>query len=159
MDERDYATGLDLFDRALSLSNSNIFALSCSALILSFMGRFDDAMERAQRALRLSPFDSLNYLSYNALVVSHLCSGRYQQAHEAGRQSVQLNPRFSVCHAFLAAALAGQDRIDEARAQAQRVLTLEPTFTISRFLAVAGFETNVFQRLSDAWMAAGLPMR
>ena len=159
MDERDYATGLDLFDRALSLSNSNIFALSCSALILSFMGRFDDAMERAQRALRLSPFDSLNYLSYNALVVSHLCSGRYQQAHEAGRQSVQLNPRFSVCHAFLAAALASQDRIDEARTQAQRVLTLEPTFTISRFLAVAGFETNVFQRLLDAWMVAGLPMR
>jgi TolB-like protein len=58
MDERDYANGLDLFDRALSLSNSNIFALSCSALILSFMGRFDIAMERAQHALRFSPFDS-----------------------------------------------------------------------------------------------------
>src|SRR4051794_29561510 len=67
MDERDYATGLDLFDRALSLSSSNIFALTCSALILSFMGRFDVAMERAHHALRYSPFDSLNYLSYNAL--------------------------------------------------------------------------------------------
>ena len=157
MDERDYDTGLSLFDRALSLSSSNIFALSCSALILAFKGEFEAAMERAQRALRLSPFDSLNYLSYNALVVSHLCSARYEAAHEAGRRSVQLNPRFSVCHAFLAAALAALGRIDEARAEGQRVLTLEPTFTINRFLAVAGFEVAVFNQLSEAWRAAGLP--
>src|SRR3954447_13055942 len=122
MDERDYAMGLDLFDRALSLSNSNVFAVSCSALILSFMGGFDDAMERAQRALRLSPFDSLNCLAYNALVVSHFTAGRYGDAYEAARQSVQLNPRFSVCHLFLAAALVRLGRDDEARLEAKRVL-------------------------------------
>ena len=158
MDERDYATGLDLFDRALVLSNSNIFALCCSALILSMKGDFDAAIERAQRALRFSPFDSLNYLSYNALVVSHLCNDRYQEAHEAGRRSVQINPRFSVCHAFLAAALAGLGRIDEAMAEGQRVLTLEPTFTINRFLATAGFEAAVFKKLLETWKKAGLPM-
>jgi TolB-like protein len=158
MDERDYATGLNLFDRALSLSSSNIFALSCSALILAFKGEFEGAMDRAQRALRLSPFDSLNYLSYNALVVSHLCNGRYQEAQDAGRRSVQLNQRFSVCHAFLAAALAALGRIEEARAEGQRVLTLEPTFTINRFLAVAGFDAAVFKQLSESWRTAGLPM-
>jgi TolB-like protein len=158
MDERDYATGLDLFDRALSLSSSNIFALSCSALILSFMGRFDVAMERAHHALRYSPFDSLNYLSYNALAVSHLCSGRNVEACEAGRRSVQINPRFSVCHAFFAAALAMNERVDEAKGQAERTLTLEPTFTVRRFLAVAGFDTGVFKMLSQAWSIAGLPL-
>jgi TolB-like protein len=157
MDERDYATGLDLFDRALSLSSSNVFALSCSALILSMMGRFDAAIERAQHALRFSPFDSLNYLSYNALVVCHLCSGRYADAREAGRRSVQINPRFSVCHVFLAAALAMCGRVDEAKAQAERALTLEPTFTVNRFLATAGFDARVFDKLSDAWAIAGLP--
>src|SRR3954462_1539275 len=157
MDERDYATGLDLFDRALSLSSSNVFALSCSALILSMMGRFDAAIERAQHALRFSPFDSLNYLSYNALVVCHLCSGRYADAREAGRRSVQINPRFSVCHVFLAAALAMCGRVDEAKAQAERALTLEPTFTVNRFLATAGFDARVFDKLSNAWAIAGLP--
>jgi TolB-like protein len=157
MDERDYATGLGLFDRALSLSSSNIFALCCGGLILSFMGNFDAAIDRAQRALRFSPFDSLNYLSYNALVVSHLCLGQYEQAREAGRRSVQLNPRFSVCHAFLAAALAMLERDDEAKAEAQRVLTLEPTFTVNRFLTVAGFDDSVFSKLSQAWTLAGLP--
>jgi TolB-like protein len=157
MDERDYATGLSLLDRALSLSSSNIIGLCCGALILSIMGKFEPATERAQRALRFSPFDSLNYLSYNALVVSNLCTGRYQEAHEAGRRSVQLNPRFSVCHAFLAAALAMVGRVDEAKSQAQRVLTLEPTFTVNRFLATAGFDGAVFSKLSQAWEIAGLP--
>jgi TolB-like protein len=158
MDERDYQTGLDLFERALTLSGSNIFALSCSALILSFQGQFDEAIARAQRALRLSPFDSLNYLSNNALVVAYLCTGRPQDAHDAARRSVQLNPQFSVCRAFLAAALTSLDRKAEAKTEAQRVLTLEPTFTINRFLAVAGFSPLVFDILSKAWVAAGLPM-
>jgi TolB-like protein len=157
MDERDYVTGLSLFDRALLLSSSNIFALSCSALILSMAGKFGPAIERAQRALRFSPFDSLNYLSNNALLVSHLCERRYDEAVEAGRRSVQINLRFSVCHAFLAAAFAMTARTDEARAQARRVLSLEPTFTVNRFRAVVGFESGVFDKLSEAWKIAGLP--
>ena len=157
MDERDYATGLNLFERALSLSGSNIFALSCSALILAFQGNMELAIERAERALRLSPFDSLNYLSNNALVVAHFCNSRYEQAHEAARRSVQFNPQFSVCRAFLAAALIGLGRNEEAKAEAQRVLTLEPTFTVGRFVTVAGFSPSVFAALSSAWQDAGLP--
>ena len=157
MDERDHATGINLFERALRLSSSNIFALSCSALILAIQGDMESAMERAERALRLSPFNSLNYLSNNALVVAHFCNGRYEEAHQAGRRSVRINPQFSVCRAFLAAALIGVGRNDEAKAEAQRVLTLEPTFTVGRFLKVAGFGPSVFAALSNAWQNAGLP--
>jgi TolB-like protein/class 3 adenylate cyclase len=157
LDERDLAIGLSLFDRALVISNSNIFALCCSALILSFAGRFELAIERAQRALRLSPFDSLNYLSNNALVVSYLCTGQAVEAHEAARSSVQLNPQFSVCHVFLTAALAGRGLLDEAKVEVRRVLELEPTFTIKRFLKVIAFEPAVVSVLTSAWEAAGLP--
>ena len=73
------------------------------------------------------------------------------------RRSVQLNPRFSVCHIFLTSALVGLGRIEEAKAEAQRVLALEPAFTIRRFAVTAGFEPKVFTRLSEAWRAAGLP--
>jgi tetratricopeptide (TPR) repeat protein len=125
---------------------------------LAFGGKIDLAIERAERALRLSPFDSLNYLSNNALVVAHLVNRRHEEAHEAARRSVQLNPQFSVCRAFLAAALIGIGHVDQANAEAQRVLTLEPTFTIKRFLTVAGFAPDVFAVLSKAWQKAGLPM-
>ena len=48
-------------------------------------------------------------------------------------------------------------RVDEAKAQAERALTLEPTFTVNRFLATAGFDVGVFDKLSHAWAIAGLP--
>lgn len=157
LDEHDHATALSAFDRALALSNSNIFALCCSALILSFMGRTEAAVERARLAIRLSPFDSLNYLSYNALAIAYFCTGRWEEAHDAARHSVQLNPRFYVCRLFLTAALVGLGRSDEARREAQQVLALDPDFAVGRFAVTVGFEPTVFTPLADAWASAGLP--
>src|ERR1700760_1816738 len=57
LDAHDRATALNAFDRALALSSSNYFALCSSALALSWMGTTDVAVDRATRALRLSPFD------------------------------------------------------------------------------------------------------
>jgi TolB-like protein/class 3 adenylate cyclase/Tfp pilus assembly protein PilF len=157
LDERDLATGLSLFNRALAISNSNLFALCCSALILSFAGQFELAIERAQRALRLSPFDSLNYLSNNALVVAYLCTGRSAEAHDAARASVQLNPRFSVCHVFLVAALMARGHTEDAKVEVRRVLELEPTFTSKGFRRIIEFDPAVVAVLTRAWEAAGLP--
>ncbi len=61
LDEHDTATALRLFDRALELSNSNVFALNFSAIILAWMGKTELAIERAQLALRLSPFDFYSF--------------------------------------------------------------------------------------------------
>jgi tetratricopeptide (TPR) repeat protein len=157
LDDHDQATALSLFDRALALSGSNIYALACSALVLSWMGQASLAIERSQRALRLSPFDSLNYLSYNALAISYFHTRRYEQAHEASRCSVQLNPRFSVSRAFLTAILIGLGRTDDAKAEAERVIALDPTFSIRRFGVTVGIEPTVFTPLANAWRQAGLP--
>jgi TolB-like protein/Flp pilus assembly protein TadD len=157
LDEHDQATALHAFDQALSLSSSNVFALSCSALVLSFMGRTETAIERAERALILSPFDSLNYLSLNALAIAYITLGRPADACEAALRSVQSNPRFSVCHLFLVAALVGLGRADEARERARKVVALDPNFSVSRFAVTVGFEPSVYVRLAEAWRAAGLP--
>jgi tetratricopeptide (TPR) repeat protein len=155
--EHDPATAFTIFDRALELSSSNIFALSCSALIMSFLGRTAPAIERAHRAIRLSPFDSLNYLSYNALAISYFTTRQYEASREAARFSVQLNPRFSICHLFLAAALVRLGQEEEAKRVAQRVLALDTAFTIRRLSDLAGFEPTVFEPLADAWRKVGLP--
>jgi TolB-like protein/Tfp pilus assembly protein PilF len=157
MDGQDHATALNVFDRALTLSNSNIFALACSALVLAFLGKTDLATERARLAIRLSPFDSINYLAYNAVAIACFCAGRPEEAHDAARRSVQLNPRFYVCRLFLVAALVGVGRVAEAKEQAKQALELNPTFTSSQFAVIAGFEPTVFKPLEDAWSAAGLP--
>lgn len=157
LDAHDHATALDLFDRALKLSSSNFFALSSSALVYSWLGDAMIAIERSQRALRLSPFDPLNYLSLNAQAISYFHLAEFDQAHAAAVWSVELNPRFSVSRAFLAAVLARLGREAEAQAEAQRVLALDPTFSVSRFGVTVGLEEAVFSPLAEAWRAAGLP--
>jgi TolB-like protein len=106
LDAHDHDMALGLFNRALSLSDSNFFALSSSALVLSWLGDAMTALDRSERALRLSPFDRLNYLSLNARAISYFHLRQFDHAHDAAARSVELNPRFSVSRAFLAAVLA-----------------------------------------------------
>jgi len=158
LDEHDTATALRLFDRALELSNSNIFALSFSAIILAWMGKTELAVERAERALRLSPFDFYNWRVHHALAIVHFCRGRYADALNAAHSAVHANPRFSTAHAVLAAALLRAGRAAEAQAAAREVLRHESGFTIHAVWLVAGqLEPAVFDLFAAAWREVGLP--
>ena len=121
------------------------------------MGNTELAIERASRALRLSPFDPLNVRPYDALSVAYFHSKRYAEAADAARRAIGFNPGFSVSHALLAAALERLGRIEEARMTARQVLVLQPTFTILGFGRTVGFTPEVFMPFADAWVAAGLP--
>jgi adenylate cyclase len=157
LEEHDTTTALKLFDRALEFSNSNIFALSCSAMTLAFLGKTELAIDRAQQALRLSPLDSFNFRSNNALAISYFHTKRYGDAEAAARTAIDANPSFSFTHAVLAATLMRLGRVEEARATAQTVLECEPSFTIRGLLRIVGLEPAVFQPLADAWSEVGLP--
>jgi TolB-like protein len=157
LDAHDRETALHTFDRALALSDSNFFALCSSALALSWMGTTDVAVDRATRALRLSPFDPLNYLSFNALAISFLHTQQFSQAHEVATRSVQLNPRFGVSRAFLVAALSRLGRDEDATNEARRLLDVDPGFSIQRFSVTVDIEPTVFAPLAAAWRRAGLP--
>src|SRR5262245_16988920 len=92
LDEHDTGTALKFFDRALELSSSNIFALSCSAFVLALIGKTEVAIERAQLALRLSPFDSSNFRSNLALAIGYFHARRYGAAADAARSSIDALP-------------------------------------------------------------------
>jgi TolB-like protein/tetratricopeptide (TPR) repeat protein len=157
LEEHDASTALKLFDRALELSNSNVFALSGSAIILAYMGKSELAIERAQRALRLSPFDSLNYRSHLALAFAYFHNRRYVEAVDAARSAIDSNPAFSIIRAVLAAALVRLGRVEEAKAAAQAVLECQSNFTIRGTSLILEFEPVVFRPFADAWRELGLP--
>jgi|SRR5579859_3787728 len=157
LDGRDSATALKLFDRALALSNSNSFALGFSAVTLAWLGRSDQAIERARLALRLSPCDTMNFLSYIALSQSYFYRGEFDAAAEAAQSAIDSNPRFSVPQAMHAAALVRLGRAAEAKAAAQRVLALQPGFTIGGFAETVGLAADVYAHFAAAWREVGLP--
>jgi TolB-like protein len=156
-DGHDIAAALKIFDRALELSNCNIFALCWNAAILAWIGKCDLAIERAQRALRLGPFDSLIWRAYHALSIAYFHSRRYADAAEAAQNVVDANPVYSLPRAILAAALVKLGRLDEAKIIAKTVLDREPSFTITGTARYAELEPVVFGQFADAWRGIGLP--
>jgi len=156
-DRHDVSTALKVFDRALELSNCNVFALCWNAAILAWIGRSELAIERAQRALRLGPFDSLIWRAHHALSIAYFDSHRYGDAADSARSVIAANSAYSLPRAILAAALLRLGRLDEARAAARTVLEHEPSFTIHGTARYAELEPAVFRPMADAWREAGLP--
>lgn len=156
-DQHDVATAFDLFDRALALSNSNVVALCTSAVALAWTGQSEIAIERTERALKLSPFDSLNYLSYVALAGANFRLKRYDVAYLWARRAVEASPDFSVPYAYLTAALIRLGRDQDAKATVRTLLKLDPSFTIRRYRVVVGVNPEIFSDFAEAWRQAGVP--
>jgi TolB-like protein len=156
-DEHDATAALKLFDRALELSNSNIFALTLSAQALAWMGKAQSAIERAERAIRLSPFDLYSFRSHHALAVAYFYRQQYQDAVDAERSALDYNPSATTAHAVLAAALLRVGAVTQAKAAARDVLKYQPTFTISGHSATTEIDPTVFKVFADAWRELGLP--
>jgi TolB-like protein/Tfp pilus assembly protein PilF len=156
-DAHDTATAIKVFDRALDLSSCNIFALCWNAAILAWTGKSDLAIERAQRALRLGPCDSLIWRAHHALSIAYFHGRRYADAAEAAQNVVDANPVYSLPRAILAAALVRLGRQDDATAMAKTVLEHEPSFTISGTARYAALDPMVFGAFAEAWRDVGLP--
>ena len=156
-DGHETATALKVFDRALEISNSNIFVLCWNAAILAWTGKTELAIERAQRALRLGPFDSLRWRAHHALAVAYFHCQRYADAADAARNVIDANPVYSIPRALLTAALIRLGQVEEARAMAKTVLECDPSFTISGTSRYSELEPAVFRPMANAWREAGLP--
>ena len=155
--EHDRATALEAFEQALAISPSSSFALFFGSNASAYAGKAEPAIDWAERALRISPFDRLNYVAYQALVLGHFLRGRYDEAAHAARRAIHSNPNLSVSHSLLAAMLAKLGRIEEAKAMAPQVLALDPFFSAARFCTAIGIPTLLAEPLTEAWSAAALP--
>jgi TolB-like protein/DNA-binding winged helix-turn-helix (wHTH) protein/tetratricopeptide (TPR) repeat protein len=154
-DDPDYEGAFEVFERALSISNSNVVALGNSAFVYAWMGQGRLAIQRAKRALELSPFDTL--IAYMAIAVAELHAHRFEEAHRAASRAVEANPSFSVPQVLLTIALVELGRLEEARAAAARVLALDPTFTMPVWSVTVRKNPAVFDPIAKAWDKLCLP--
>jgi TolB-like protein len=145
----DFVAAFEVFDRALSISSSNVIALGNSAFAHAFMGEGKIALQLAQRALEVSPFDTL--IAHMAIAVTELHAGRFDEALKAAARAVEANSSFSVPQVLSTIALVRLGRIEEARSAAQRVLTLDPTFTMPVWSVTVRKNPAVFDPMAQAW--------
>ena len=147
--DHDFTAAFEVFDRALSISRSNVVALGNCAFAHAFIGNADIALQLAKRALEVSPFDTL--IAHMAIAVAEFHAGRFEEALRAAAQAVEANPSFSVPQVLLTVALVRLGRIEEARAAAQRVMSLDPTFATSVWAVTVRKNPAVFDPMAQAW--------
>jgi adenylate cyclase len=155
--EHDRPAAIEAFETALALSPSCSIACIFGAVAMGWAGEAERALKWGERALRLSPFDRVNYSAYQALALGYFMKRRYEEAANAARRAAQANPAFSIMHMLLAASLAAQGRIAEANAAAARVLALQPNFTIERHCSGFAVPSALAVPLTEGCRAAGLP--
>jgi len=155
--EHDRPTAFQALDAALTLSPSSAFANNMGSVLFGWAGEAERAVEWGERAVRLSPFDPLNFVAFGGISAGHFIRGRYAEAADAARKAIQVNPLFTVSYMLLVAALAKLGQIEEAKAVGARLLELQPSFSIGRMSAAVGMVPSVAAGLTDAVRSAGLP--
>ncbi|TAJ38110.1 MAG: adenylate/guanylate cyclase domain-containing protein [Reyranella sp.] len=129
----EYDVALGYFDRALSACPNSALAWFLSSGTLSYVGRGEQAVQHAEQALRLSPFDQSLFSFYMFLGMAHYSNGNYEEAVKAGRRSLSERPAYTSNLRILSAALAALGHQDEAIDIGRRLLTLEPTFNLDEY--------------------------
>jgi DNA-binding SARP family transcriptional activator/TolB-like protein len=133
-----------LHERALSLNPNLAMAWALSAVTHAYAGDVDEAERRNNRYKKLSPLDPHAFFFDAFFVLIHLMKRDYAKAAEVGRAVSQLNPSFSATYKPFLSALGHLRRDDEAAVIRQRLLAIEPDFTVQRFL-----DTTPMQQAAD----------
>jgi TolB-like protein/class 3 adenylate cyclase len=153
----DFANAIALLDQALEMNGNSALTLRFLSQIHAFSGRYDRAIEHALKALRLSPVDPMNYHPYLALAVANYFTGRFGEAIGFSVSAIQANPGFSLPHAFLVASNVSLGHLEAARAAAQRLLQVDPTFSVGKFEQLGYIRQSLLDQVCDALRTAGLP--
>jgi TolB-like protein len=156
MDGHDRAAAFAALDAALAVSPSSALTYILGSVILGWTGEAEQAIEWAERGLRLSPFDPWAFAAFHSMMLGNFQRGRYEASVTAAHKAVQSNPAHSISHMLLAAALAKLGRVKQAEATAARVLELQPGFRFSRQFSGVDCAPALAASLGEALRSIGL---
>jgi TolB-like protein len=130
---KDYDTALHYFDRAQRLNPFLESSWLWSALTYCYFGKPDVALERLKRYRDLAPIDARYSWALNIYSVAYTFAGNYEKAAKTARRVVKMSPAFVNGYKPLIASLGHLGRPEEAKPYVDKLLALEPNFTVERF--------------------------
>jgi adenylate cyclase len=118
----------------------------------------DESIKNQEIAIRTNPKDPSIFFRYSGLAGAHFAAGRYLEATQWARKSVQRKPSWRGGHAYLAASLAQLNLLEEAKEAVINYLEHFPDETISNLLKLYMSEKSDFaKRFEEGLRKAGLP--
>ena len=100
------------------------------ATLLYYAGRPEESIERLRAAMKVNPHYPYNYSFH--LGQAYFTLEDYDHAIQAFEEGLESKPSAERLHVWLAAAYALAGKVEDAKWEAEQVLTINPDFTISR---------------------------
>ncbi len=153
---RDYPRSRTAIDKALELSPNLAGALNARGAFEVFAGNPSAGIPFVERAIRLNPADSSQYLHF--LGVAYLVAGNYETAAAYFRERILLTPETDLSRAFLAAALGHLGQVEEARRVWREVKEINPGYSFDEHVNRLPFRNREdVERMKAGLAKAGLP--
>ncbi|RJP74130.1 MAG: hypothetical protein C4532_03030, partial [Candidatus Abyssobacteria bacterium SURF_17] len=109
--ERDWKNAESEYKRAIELNPGYASTRYFYSWHLTFIGRYDEAIEQIQRAFELDP---LSLVINREIGGAYLYAGKHEQAIEALKKTIAMDVSFPIVHYFLGLAYFFSSRFEEA---------------------------------------------
>jgi TolB-like protein len=113
---------------APNLANGHIWM----SIVLTYAGKHEEALQYAEQGLRLDPFPPVHHLRQMGTAYSRV--GRYEEAITALKKALNRAPDDVLTHLSLASTYSRAGRMDEAQAEAEEILKINPKFSLQNFV-------------------------
>jgi adenylate cyclase len=151
----DSESSIEMADRAVGLNQNSFAAWNCRGWVYRSAGLHEEAVPSFERAMRVSPVDPRLHRTFAGMGHAFIELGRFDEAIVAGKKAQRQNPSYVPAYRCLASAVAHLGRDAEACEAAARMLEVDPTFTISSWIARGG-QSNA-KLLIEGLRKAGMP--
>jgi adenylate cyclase len=136
-------------EKAIALGPSSDIPHILLSMTMLFAGRFQDAIGLAKKAMRLNPYYPAYYL--NILGRSYLLAGQHKEALEAFQLLLEKSKKgqypLILAHVGLCQVYSELGRMEDARAQAEAVLDINPRFSLEWFAKRYQFKDPAHSKL------------
>jgi adenylate cyclase len=126
--KRQYDRGIVECERAITLAPNSANSHFWMSLVLMLAGRHEESVQYAEQTLRLDPFPT--HLYFRRMGSAYSWVGRYEEAIAFYKKAIQGAPNDILTHRGLTRTYIWAGLLEEARAQAEEVLKINPRFCI-----------------------------
>jgi len=153
--QRQHEKSLAQAERAVSLYPNMAVSNVMLGAALFRLGRYEEAIQSLEKGIRLNPKGPAPFFGF--LGSAYCFSGRYEEAIEAAKKAMERAPDSPLYHVDLAAIYSIAGREEEARAEAEEVLRIDPEFSLNQYANRTPWRKAELEPWIAALRKAGLP--
>lgn len=150
--------GEAVLERALAVDPNHATAWHMSALAQAYVGRPDAAVERARRAMRLSPQDPQMFAMLGVLALGQFFARQYEEALSSADAARRERSNFLLGAVMLAASNGALEKQTDAQKAVEAVLRINPSLRLSSIANLFDFKrAEDAELMQESLRTAGLP--